>query len=72
MMWLLRFIGPSDGHPPEDASKKETKVKSSGLEVFRLSREGEALLMQGPHQCAPTYSPKTVCPGLVAYIFTAS
>ena len=22
--------------------------------------------MQGPHQCAPTYSPKTVCPGLDA------
>jgi len=23
--------------------------------------------MHGPHQCAPTYSPNTACPGLVAY-----
>lgn len=45
-------------------------MKSSGLEVFRLSREGEALDMQGPHQWAPTYSPNTVCPGLVASILT--
>ena len=26
--------------------------------------------MQGPHQWAPTYSPNTVCPGLVASILT--
>ena len=45
----------------------ETNVKSSGFDDFRLSSEGEALLMQGPHQCAPTYSPTTGWPGLVAY-----
>ena len=26
--------------------------------------------MQGPHQWAPTYSPNTECPGLVAFILT--
>ncbi len=72
MTWLLRLIGPSDGHPPDEDSKNETNVKSSGLDVFRLSNEGEALLMHGPHQCAPTYSPNTVWPGLVAYITTPS
>ena len=28
--------------------------------------------MQGPHQCAPTYSPKTEWPGLEAYHGRAS
>ena len=41
-------------------------MNSSGFEDFRLVSEGEALSMQGGHQCAPTYSPKTECPGLVA------
>ena len=50
MMCDCRSIGPSLGHPPLLDSKNDTNVKSSGLEVFRLSREGEALLMQGPHQ----------------------
>ncbi len=65
--WLLRLIGESDGQPPEDDWNMETKVKSSGFDDFRLSSEGEALLMHGPHQCAPTYSPNTGWPGLVAY-----
>ena len=48
------------------ASKNETKVKSSEFEDLRLLKEGDALLMQGPHHSAPTYSPNTLCPGLVA------
>ncbi len=65
-MWLCRLMGESLGHPPPLDSKKETYVKSSGFDVFRLTSEGDALSMQGGHQWAPTYSPKTVCPGLVA------
>ena len=67
MMWVWRFMGPSLGQPPLLDSKNDTNVNSSGLDVFRLSKEGEALLMHGPHQWAPTYSPNTVCPGLLAY-----
>ena len=42
-------------------------MKSSPFELLRFSSEGAALSMHGPHQCAPTYSPNTACPGLVAY-----
>ena len=72
MMWLCRLTGESLGHPPPLDSKNETYVKSSGFEDFRLTREGDALSIQGGHQCAPTYSPKTVWPGLVANIGTGS
>jgi len=47
--WPLRLM-ESEGHPPEDDSKIETNVKSSELDVFRLSNEGDALFIHGPHQ----------------------
>ena len=59
MTWSCRLIGLSEGQPSDSDSKIETNVKSSGFDAFRLEREGDALSMQGGHQCAPTYSPNT-------------
>lgn len=68
MMWFMREIGASFGHPPLLDSKNETNVNSSGFDALRLESEGDALSMHGGHQWAPTYSPNTECPGLDAYI----
>ena len=47
MMWVWRFMGPSLGQPPLLDSKNDTNVNSSGLDVFRLSKEGRRYSCKG-------------------------